>query len=394
MPATRARQANQKMVDRLIAEGTLWSPPLISAFRHTPRHLFLDRVFQREGPARWRETLVRDAGPEELSLIYSDRALITRVSPDGVAISSSSQPSLMAQMLEDLQLEPGQRVLEIGAGTGYNAALLAHVVGPGNVHSADVDRETLSEAYAHLKPFAERGVRLHHADGRGGLPGYAPFDRILVAAAAVDLEPAWLEQLAPGGQVLAPLELAPGLAFLALGTVRDSTFDGHLTRAAYFMPLRAEAESGEREREPAVASTLQQLPAPWADWFDEGRPRLRWLQFVQSLVFFGFLRGLEARQRGGDELGLLGVGGAGQPEMVCWFGRQTWYVSGTQGRDLGWELWRAFLDAGGPWPTEFRLRRRADGAIPEAGARVHTQQGPRCRHVWELPQTRTRPVVL
>src|SRR5258708_36753119 len=116
MPATRAKQANQKMVDRLIAEGTLWSPALIRAFRHTPRHLFLDRVLQRDRPGEWREILVHDLTPEAVQLVYSDRALITRVSPDGVPISSSSQPSLMAQMLEDLQLAPGQRVLAIGAG--------------------------------------------------------------------------------------------------------------------------------------------------------------------------------------------------------------------------------------------------------------------------------------
>ena len=394
--AARARQANQKMVDRLIAEGTLWSPPLIQAFRHTPRHLFLERVYQRGPPGEWQETLVRDAGSEALELIYSDRALITRLSPDGVAISSSSQPSLMAQMLEDLQLESGQRVLEVGTGTGYNAALMAHRVGPHLVHSVDVDRETLLAAHAHLKPFAERGVHLHHADGRLGLPGYAPFDCIQVTAAAVDLEPAWLEQLgAPAGWVLAPLELAPGLAFLACGTVREGTFAGRLTRAAYFMPLRAEQESGEREQPEPAAVKYQQLPAPWADWFDEGRPRLRWLHFSQALVFFGFLRGLKARLGSGEEAGLQGVGDPEQPEVVCWFGRQTWYVHGAQGRDLGWDLWQAFLNAGGPWPTEFQLRARADDApLPDVGPTAWVRQGPRCRHVWELPPVRTRQVVV
>src|SRR5258708_40049346 len=114
MPATRARQANQKMVDRLIAEGTLWSPALIRAFRHAPRHLFLDRVLQRERASEWREISVSNLSPEAVQLVYSDRALITRVSPEGVPISSSSQPSLIAQMLEDLRLEAGQQVLEIG----------------------------------------------------------------------------------------------------------------------------------------------------------------------------------------------------------------------------------------------------------------------------------------
>src|SRR5439155_22237013 len=144
-------------------------------------------------------------------------ALITHLSPSsgsGAAtpISSSSQPSLMAQMLEDLKLVPGLRTLEVGAGTGYNAALLAQVVGPGLVASVDVDRNVLSEAWDHLRAFAERGVDLKHADGRCGYKDQAPYDRIMVTAATPDLEPAWLEQLREQGLLLAPLALAPGLA--------------------------------------------------------------------------------------------------------------------------------------------------------------------------------------
>ena len=130
-----ADQANQLMVDRMIAEGALWSPRVIEAFRRTPRHLFVDRVFQfQRKHNRWRELITRDPGPEEIALVYSDRALITRVSPAGiespagVPISSSSQPSLMAQMIEDLRPAPGMRVLEVGSGTGYNAEIgRAHV---------------------------------------------------------------------------------------------------------------------------------------------------------------------------------------------------------------------------------------------------------------------------
>src|SRR5438093_6327711 len=109
MSATAADQANQRLVDRLIAEGALWSPALLAAFRATARHRFLDRVFQYQRKAnRWREVITREPGPDELRLLYSDRALITRLSPasrsaPAMPISSSSQPSLMAQMLEDLK---------------------------------------------------------------------------------------------------------------------------------------------------------------------------------------------------------------------------------------------------------------------------------------------------
>src|SRR5947209_714449 len=148
MPTASAEQANQLLVDRLIAEGALWSPPVIAAFRETPRHRFLDHVFQFvRKHNRWLRVPTSDPSPEALNLVYSDRALITRLSPlargpkgvePEVPISSSSQPSLMAQMLQDLKPAPGQRVLEVGAGTGYNAALLAHLVGPGRVTSVDV----------------------------------------------------------------------------------------------------------------------------------------------------------------------------------------------------------------------------------------------------------------
>src|SRR5262249_14675720 len=101
MPPTAADVANDDLVDRLIAQGALWSRPLIAAFRATPRHRFLDRVFLADrSPSGWREVSTRDADPEQLRLVYSDRALITRISPPApgipsVATSSSSQPSLM-----------------------------------------------------------------------------------------------------------------------------------------------------------------------------------------------------------------------------------------------------------------------------------------------------------
>src|SRR5262249_31650677 len=168
---------------------------------------------------RWREVPTRDPGPEQLRLLYSDRALITRLgraAPEApeTAISSSSQPSLMAQMLEDLKPAPGKRTLEIGAGTGYNAALLAHVVGPELVTSVDVDRQVLAQAREHLRAFPERRVELRHADGRIPLRGGLTFERIMVTAATPDLEPAWLEELADDGVLLAPLALAPGLAYV------------------------------------------------------------------------------------------------------------------------------------------------------------------------------------
>ena len=399
-----AEQANQQMVDRMIAEGALWSPRIIEAFRHTPRHLFVDRVFQfQRKHNRWREKITRDPDPEDLELVYSDRALITRVSPPageslaGVPISSSSQPSLMAQMIEDLRPEPGMRVLEIGSGTGYNAALLAHVVGPDRVYSVDVDREAMAEAWAHLRYFPERQVQLRHADGREGLAEAAPFNRIMVTAATDGLYPAWLGQLTEGGLFLAPLALAPGLAYLVRGTVREGVFDGRLTRAAYFMPLRAEGESGEGDTDAiGLPEPRLRIPAPWSGWFDRKRPRAQWLTFIQALAFYGMLHGLNVHYRtlpdGQTVFGVSRRGGDDRiAEAVCWLGALEWQMNGPAGRDLGWSLWRAFLDAGGPWPSEFRLRCSPTGGLRVEAAEGYVRWGPRCQQVWELIEPRDRP---
>jgi protein-L-isoaspartate(D-aspartate) O-methyltransferase len=398
-----AEDANDSLVDQLIARGALWSAPLIAAFRATPRHRFLDRVyhFQRgRTDELWRAVDTRSPGRSELRLLYSDRALTTRLSEpaDGrpaVPISSSSQPSLMAQMLEDLKLRPGQRVLEVGAGTGYNAALLAYVV--GRVYSVDVDCRVLAEAEEHLRAFPDREVVFRHGDGRLGWPAAAPFDRVVVTAATPDLEPAWLEQLAEDGLLLAPMELAPGLAYLVCGGVRGGCFEGRLTRPAYFMPLRAEDHPGE----PGASATgawpgpeeLHAVTAPWAEWLERrlacGGPGL-----LPALAFLGWLEGLTVcAQNLADGRTFYGVADqtAGK---TCWLGNREWRVSGNAGRDLGDRLWRTFLDAGGPWPTEFRLRAWPRGE--KVPSQVHEgwccrRLGPRCEQLWELIEPRERP---
>jgi len=92
--------------------------------------------------------------------------------------------------------------------------------------------DVLAQAADNLHAFSERGVTLQRADGRCGVPEAAPFDRIMVTAATPDLEPAWLDQLAERGLLLAPLALAPGLAFVVRGSVANGVFHGRLTRAA------------------------------------------------------------------------------------------------------------------------------------------------------------------
>jgi protein-L-isoaspartate(D-aspartate) O-methyltransferase len=391
-----AERANQRMVDRLIATGALWTPHLIAAFRQTPRHRFLERFFvhqqRRDG---WQEIMAREPDEQTIDLIYADQALVTRLGrsegDEEVAISSSSQPSLMAEMLEDLRPRPGQRVLEIGAGTGYNAALLAHAVSPGEVHTVDVDREVIAGARRHCADFRERKIHLHHGDGRQGWVAAAPFDRIMVTAATADFEPAWLSQAQAGGILVAPLVLTEAMAFVARGQVCDGVFEGELTRGAYFMPLRSELEApgDSASVAPARQANLKTRPAPWASWFDRQRPRLSLSSFLQAIVFYGWLRGLEVLHAGGAT-GFVSFGVASGDDC-CWFSAQDWQVGGSHGHELGEGLWRAWLQAGGPWPTEFCLSAAPCMVTDVDGPECYVRQGPLCSQRWQLRPSRQRP---
>lgn len=405
-------EAHQRLVDQLIALGDLWSAPLIQAFRATPRHRFLTHLYEFQKASGWQEIALEQLGPRELALIYADRVLTTRLSESasrssGAAISSSSQPSLMAQMLEDLQPRPGMRVLEIGTGTGYNAALLAKVV--EEVVSIDIDSRVLAEAEEHLRAFPSRKVTLHHADGRDGWAGQAPYDRIIVTASTPDLEPAWLEQSAEGGRVLAPIDLAPGLAYTLCGQVKSGDLFGRLTRPAYFMPLRDEEpiqqgpaahSSAGRSRAHRLPSheRLTSFPAPWADWADRKiQPEIAMLP--HALAFLGWLSGLLINYVSLND-GRPGYGLADREmERVCWIGQRQWYVNGSQGRELGMRLWRSFLEAGGPRPTEFQVHARPIGTqtegfplAPASSLLTYHRQGPYFCQTWFLPESRRRPM--
>jgi protein-L-isoaspartate(D-aspartate) O-methyltransferase len=183
-----ASQLRDTLVDELVAAGHIRGAPLAGAFRAVPRHVFVPHV--------------------DLAMAYQDRAIVTTRDSAGRPLSSSSQPAMMAIMLEQLGLESGHRVLEIGTGTGYNAALMAHVVGDtGRVVSLDIDQNLALSARDHLEQAGYPSVEVVHADGADGWPSRAPYDRIIVTASASDLAPAWLAQLAGTGRVVVPLSL-------------------------------------------------------------------------------------------------------------------------------------------------------------------------------------------
>lgn len=144
-----------------------------------------------------------------LEKAYGQGPVVTHRNPDGTAVSSASAPGIVAGMLEQLGVRPGHRVLEIGAGTGYNAALLARLAGPsGAVTSIEYDPAVASAARDALSRAGYGQVEVITGDGAVGWAAGAPYDRIIVTAGAWDVARAWRDQLADGGLMLVPLRMA------------------------------------------------------------------------------------------------------------------------------------------------------------------------------------------
>jgi protein-L-isoaspartate(D-aspartate) O-methyltransferase len=215
-----------QMVDQLKADGHLRSPAVEAAFRAVPRHLFLP--------------------DEPLAEVYDrHRAIVTRLE-DGVPVSSSSAPDIMAIMLERLDVEPNDRLLEIGTGTGYNAALLSRLATrSGSVTSIDIDAEVLTAARPRLARLAP-GVEVIEADGWLGWPARAPFDRIEVTVGIYDLSPHWRDQLREGGTLAVPLWLCTGVEALVTFARRGDRLVSRSVDACGFMRLRGPHAGPER----------------------------------------------------------------------------------------------------------------------------------------------------
>jgi protein-L-isoaspartate(D-aspartate) O-methyltransferase len=209
------RQRAQVLVERLIAEDDLHSPAWRDALLNVPRHEFVPRYYEQDTttcPARWvlREPHDKASTARWLDLVYSTTTLVTDVADYAdrgiqIAVSSSTKPDLMVRMLEALDIQPGHRVLEIGTGTGYNAALLAHRLGPDHVFSVDVDPALVHAAGKTLHRLGYP-IALATVDGASGLPQHAPYDRIIATCSLSWVPAACIDQLRPSGMILVDIE--------------------------------------------------------------------------------------------------------------------------------------------------------------------------------------------
>lgn len=203
----------QAMVRKLVGQG-LQHPLVIEAFARTERHRFVDSA------------LVAQA--------YEDTSL-----PIGLG-QTISKPSVVGRMLELLcegQAQPLGRVLEIGTGCGYQAALLSQVC--KEVYSLERLRALHDKARDNLRPLRLPNVHLILADGMAGFPSGGPYAGILSAAGGLDLPPVWLEQLAVGGRLVAPVELQPGRQSLIVVDRTPSGYVRQVLESVWFVPLKS-----------------------------------------------------------------------------------------------------------------------------------------------------------
>jgi protein-L-isoaspartate(D-aspartate) O-methyltransferase len=355
------------------------APAVLEALTEVPRHRLVPLLWDHEAGSRiWRP--VRPAEGDELAWyerVYQDRPLVTRVDAQGRTLSSSSQPSLVARMLTELAVEPGQRVLEIGTGSGYQTALLCRLTGAAHlVTSLEIEPETLRQTASALQALGLE-PHLQQADGRAGFAAHAPYDRIIVTASSEGVSRAWLEQLAPGGRLVAVLQ--PGQAplggvLVAQRDQRGLRLQGRLCFPAAFMPLRRESGYADCSPRPAgkgwprwaqfqgelewpvTPQELQQDPwrlfwlyarLPGVQCWQEQRQGRRWLVWWLAEQPRGLVCGSRAGA-GSDQEAAVEIELRGVPEEAA----ATW-----QRLQEAWALWRRWQ----PGLEQYRLEADARG---------------------------------
>ncbi|MFD7579959.1 methyltransferase domain-containing protein [Kitasatospora sp. NPDC059817] len=214
----------------------------------TPRHRFLpDRIWLADGDGY--RLCDREREPDRwLAAAGSDVPVVTQVNDgaepmdvaDAWPSSSASEPSIVFQMLELLDIAPGMKVLEIGAGTGYNAALLSHRLGGANVTTIEIDAAVAHRARTNLDATGYAPTVVC-GDGSLGWNAASPFDRIMATCSVKRVPGEWISQTRPGGQILTPWydEWSCG-GLLRLTVTDDGTATGRYTADSAFMLMRTQ----------------------------------------------------------------------------------------------------------------------------------------------------------
>ncbi|HUR08733.1 MAG TPA: ATP-grasp peptide maturase system methyltransferase [Nonomuraea sp.] len=231
------------------------SPDWREALETVPRELFLGDAVYRLDPERgWVPTHRSEMSPEEwLTLVYTDETWVTQI--DGVMAenatepvqisrptSSSTLPSLVVMMLEAAGISEGDRVMEIGTGTGYSTALMCYRLGEDGVTSIEYDPVVATRAKRSITRAGYSPTPIE-GDGLIGYEANAPYDRLIATCAVRTIPPTWVRQVREDGTITAPmLGWTGGAAFAHLRVADDGTASGRFVKDdVYFMPARAHA---------------------------------------------------------------------------------------------------------------------------------------------------------
>ena len=214
-PSDEYKAAREEMVRNQIEARGIHDPRVLAALRKVPRHLFVP--------------------PEEQAEAYIDYPLAIEHG------QSISQPYVVAFMTEALELRPRDRVLEIGTGSGYQAAILAELV--AEVYTIEIIEPLAKKAEARLRLMGYTNVRVRAGDGYRGWPEAAPFDAIILTAAPDHIPQPLVDQLREGGRMVLPL----GLWDQELVRLRRSR-EGILRES--LLPVRFVPMTGEAEKHP------------------------------------------------------------------------------------------------------------------------------------------------
>jgi protein-L-isoaspartate(D-aspartate) O-methyltransferase len=251
------------------------------AYLATPRHRFVKR-YRQWRVKEWNE--VNENNLEgHLATLYADRALVLFGEDDDDVPSTISQPSFVLRMLDMLQLGQGQRVFELGTGSGWNAALMGNLVEPdGDVYSLELIPEMARTAAATLDALGIKNVHVIEADGGEGYPDAAPYDRAIFTAGAYDLPHPFFEQIKEGGLLLIVIKSEGGGDTLFLLRKEDDHFESLEGMPCGFVQMR-----GKYQLDRLKPIQLEELPE-WSElqqklirtrpfwWGGKGKGDFRW----------------------------------------------------------------------------------------------------------------------
>ncbi|MCT2594495.1 methyltransferase, FxLD system [Streptomyces sp. N2-109] len=248
-PEADAERLRNALVDKIRESGHALTPAVETALRTVPRHLFVP------------DTPLEDA--------YANTPVNIKYDIDGTSISCASQPSIVALMLDQLEVRPGDRVLELGAGTGYNAALLTYLTGEtGHVTTIDVDDDLVEGTREHVAAAGFTNVEALTLDGALGYPEGAPYDRIIATVGAHGVPHAWMQHLAPNGRLLVPQRLKGSVSRSIAYAQRDGRWTSVSSKMNTFMPLRSGIADDDRRVIPLSTDGTVRLQAPAGQHID------------------------------------------------------------------------------------------------------------------------------